>query len=93
VRGVNIYPSAVEEIIRRYSEVAEFAVEVCTRQALPEMAIQIEPHPDCPDTAALIGRLERDFESALALRVPIKPVPAGTLPRWEMKAARWKFVR
>jgi hypothetical protein len=33
--------------------------------------------------------LEKDFETAFALRVPITTVPFGTLPRFEMKGQRW----
>src|SRR5439155_23779728 len=92
VRGVNVYPSAVEEIVRGCSEVAEYQVEINTRAALPEMRIQIEPGPECADAAALRRKLERAFETALALRVPITMVPPGTLPRFEMKAKRWRRV-
>ena len=43
VRGVNIYPSAIEEIIRGLAEVAEYRVHVSTKQALTEMRVEIEP--------------------------------------------------
>jgi phenylacetate-CoA ligase len=90
IRGVNVYPSAVEEIVRSQPGVAEYQVEVSTKQTLPELSLQIEPAADCANVAELVRRLELAFETALALRVPVTLVPAGTLPRFEMKGRRWK---
>jgi transposase-like protein len=42
-----------------------------------------------PPYPTLVKRLEKSFEDAFALRVPVKTVSAGTLPRFEMKAKRW----
>src|SRR5439155_15079093 len=89
VRGVNVYPSAVEEIIRSSGEVAEYQVAVTNRKSLTELSIQIEPTPNCMDAAALRKRLEKAFQDAFALRLPVTTASPGTLPRFEMKAKRW----
>ena len=89
VRGVNVYPSAVEDIVRSCAGVAEYQVELSHRQTMPELSLQVEPAADCNDVAELVRRLERGFETALSLRVPITLVPMGTLPRFEMKGKRW----
>jgi len=89
VRGVNVFPSAIEDIIRASGDVAEYQVEVSNARSLTELIVQIEPRPGCPDPSALVKRLEKSFEDAFALRVPVKTVPTGTLPRFEMKAKRW----
>jgi phenylacetate-CoA ligase len=89
VRGVNVYPSAVDEIVRGHDDVVEYQVELSVDRAMPEISLQIEPSPRCRDIAELVRALERNFETALALRVPITTVPAGTLPRFEMKSRRW----
>ena len=89
VRGVNVFPSAVEDIILVSGDVAEYQVTVNNARSLTELSVQIEPTPSCPDSSALVKRLEKSFEEAFALRVPVKTVPAGTLPRFEMKAKRW----
>lgn len=93
VRGVNVYPSAVEEIVRGCAGVAEYRAQVNLRNSLVELSLIVEPEPDCADAPALVRTLERAFESALALRVPISLAPAGSLPRWEMKAHRWQVQR
>lgn len=89
VRGVNVYPSAVEEIIRRIGGVAEYQVRVSRKQALAELTVTVEPQPEAP--AGLAERLAAGFESHLSLRVPVTLVPAGSLPRFESKARRWTW--
>jgi len=89
VRGVNVYPSAVDEIVRGHGDVVEYQVELSVDRAMPEISLQIEPSPRCRDVAGLVRNLERSFETAMALRVPITTVPSGTLPRFEMKSRRW----
>jgi phenylacetate-CoA ligase len=90
VRGVNVYPSAVEEIVCASAGVAEYRVQIGTGQTMAELSLQIEPSPECVDAAALVRKLESAFETALSLRVPVTLVPFGTLPRFEMKARRWE---
>jgi phenylacetate-CoA ligase len=90
VRGVNVYPSAVEEIIRRVGGVAEYQVRVNRTRAMPELEVTVEPSPDGTDATALVRRLEHAFESSLALRVPVTLATAGSLPRFESKARRWR---
>lgn len=89
VRGVNIHPSAVEEIIRTLPDIAEYTVRVDTSQALAEMTVQIEPAAGCADAAALARTLEHKFEAAWSLRVPVAVAAPGELPRYELKAKRW----
>jgi phenylacetate-CoA ligase len=89
VRGVNVYPSAVEEIVRSCGQIAEFQVEICTGQSLPEMSIQIEPAPAGSNPAELADRIAGAMHDAFGLRVPVSALPPGSLPRFEAKAKRW----
>ena len=90
VRGVNIYPTAVEEIVRSFSEVAEYQVRVDKSGSLVELVLQIEPCAECADRTALVKRLQNALHTAFHLRVPVVVADAGSLPRFEMKAKRWK---
>lgn len=92
VRGVNVYPSAIEDILRAGSGVAEYRVSVHANHALAELSIEVEPMPGCPDTAALAQALEAKLHEVFALRIPVRSVGCGTLPRFEMKAQRWVRV-
>ena len=89
VRGVNVYPTAVESIVRDFSEVAEYRVHVMKVQSLTELKLEIEPVIGCTDTKTLVQRLQKAFQESLALRVPIEVSASGTLPRYELKAKRW----
>jgi phenylacetate-CoA ligase len=89
VRGVNVYPSAVEDIIRSMNGIAEYQVTVTNRDSLAELCVRVEPTPGCPDPDALVRQLEKTFHDVFALRVPVIAMPAGNLPRFEMKAKRW----
>lgn len=89
IRGVNIYPSAVEEIIRGFPEVAEYQVTVSSGKALAEIKIEIEPTTTCANPQAVAEGLQRKLESAWSLRVPVSSVTSGSLPRYELKARRW----
>jgi phenylacetate-CoA ligase len=89
VRGVNLYPSAVENVVRSCGEIAEFRVETHVERALTEMSVQIEPAASCADEAALSHKVSAALQYAFGLRVAVSCVPAGTLPRFEAKARRW----
>jgi phenylacetate-CoA ligase len=89
VRGVNVYPSLVEEIVRSFAEVNEYRVQLDCRQAMVELSVEIETVVDCQDSLAVASRLEEAFQAALNLRIDVNSLPHGSLPRFEMKAARW----
>jgi len=89
VRGVNVYPSAVEEIVRAFEDVSEYRVHITEEDALTQMRVEIESTLQCADPPALAARVEKAFETTLLLRVPVSTVPPGALPRFELKAKRW----
>lgn len=89
VRGVNIYPSAVEEVMRGMGEITEYRVTVDSTGSLPELSLEIEPDRDCADAEDLVRRAQAKLHAAFHLRIPVTPARAGSLPRFEMKSARW----
>jgi phenylacetate-CoA ligase len=87
IRGVNVYPTAVEKIIRGFPEVVEFQVVQTTRQSMAELEVMIEADGKArPDLAE---RVQRELADAFTLRIPVKMVEAGELPRFEFKSRRW----
>src|ERR1700691_1030283 len=89
VRGVNVYPSAVENIVRGFDAIGEYRVEIQNQRTLPELSIQVEAAPAHAHDATLAHRLEAALTNAFALRIPVSVVSQGALPRFEMKARRW----
>lgn len=92
VRGVNLYPSAVEEVLRRFPDVAEYRVEIRTVASMAEASLQVEPCAELEDAHRLCDHVQGALREAFNLRIPVRPVPPGTLPRWELKARRWVTV-
>jgi len=89
VRGNNVFPSAVDQVVRSHAAVAEYRVAVTEGGGLTEMRIEVEPTPDAEDPAAVCRAVELSLRDALHLRVPVRPAAVGALPRFEMKANRW----
>jgi phenylacetate-CoA ligase len=83
VRGVNVYPSALESIVREFPEVAEFRITVTRAGALDELALEVETAAD-----GCAARVALALYTRLNLRVVVQAVPPGELPRWELKARR-----
>lgn len=92
VRGVNVYPSAVDNILRGFEAVREYRVEIQNHRTLPELSIQVEPGPQHMHDSTLAHRLEAALTNAFALRIPVGVVAPGSLARFEMKARRWIYT-
>jgi phenylacetate-CoA ligase len=86
IRGNNFYPSALENVLRRFPEVVEYRVTIDRAAPLAEMRIEIEASAD---VAAKIRDVIRD---ELMFRAAVERVAAGTLPRFEMKAQRIRVL-
>jgi phenylacetate-CoA ligase len=83
VRGVNVFPSAIEGIVRRHPAIEEFRIEVFREAELDEIRLLVEARQ--PSAAPLVREALR---CDLGIRVDVVPVPLGSLPRWELKAKR-----
>lgn len=86
LRGVNIYPSAIEAIVRTFN-VDEFRMVRTRNGALDELIVEIEA------SEVVASGLAAAFRERLAVRIPTRVVPSGTLPRWELKAKRLVDLR
>jgi len=89
VRGVNVYPSAVEAIVRRFTEITEYRATVTTKGALSELSVEIEVRPGRDGAAAVTDQLSAALRESLGLTVPLRVLDAGVLPRFEMKSRRF----
>jgi phenylacetate-CoA ligase len=90
IRGVNIFPSAIEAIVREFPQVTEFAVDLYSVESMDEFEIKVEVAGD-PSTSsgqAIVDALAREASTRLGLRVPVTLVAPDTLPRFELKAKR-----
>jgi phenylacetate-CoA ligase len=84
IRGMNVYPSAIEEAVRGVSGSGEFRITFYTEPGgMDEIKLEVE----LPDGGAA-RRLQETMRQQLGLRVRVVPVTHGTLPRMDGKARR-----
>ena len=90
VRGTNVYPRAVEAIVREFSEVDEFQIHLFTAESIrDEIEILVEIPDSSADADSICGRISTELSQAHeGLRFPVRKVEDGTLPRFELKAKR-----
>ena len=85
VRGVNVFPSAIEGIVRRFPAVDEFVIEVYRRGQLDEVRLLLEVRGQA---GAVVASVQEAVRVDLGIRVEAVPVPGQSLPRYELKARR-----
>jgi phenylacetate-CoA ligase len=91
VRGVNVFPSALEGIVRRFAVVDEFQIEVFRRGVLDEVRLLLEIDANAGRAESVRATVDGVTEAVrrdLGIRVEVTAVPAQTLPRYELKARR-----
>lgn len=88
VRGVNLYPSAVDNLIRSFPDIVEYEVEIRRVAGLDDLRVKIEAINGC--AADPVRAVTEAFRAQLNIRVGVECVPAGSLPRYEFKARRFK---
>jgi phenylacetate-CoA ligase len=93
VRGNNVFPTAVEAVLRRFPELAEFRLTVHEDGALTQVTLELEPAPQVGGDAGqeLCQRVGSAIHETLSFRANVVVVAPGALPRFELKARR--FVR
>lgn len=87
VRGVNIFPSAIDDIIRGFPEIVEYRLTVARRDSLDTMRLEVEDQLDDPHRVAI------ELQVRLGLRVDVIAAPIGSLPRFEGKGRRVLDIR
>jgi phenylacetate-CoA ligase len=89
IRGVNVFPSAVENVVREFPEIEEFRIEALQQSALPELKLTLEPGPEFASSTGLAERVSQRFRESIGLRPQVEVVSPGTLPRFDLKARRF----
>ena len=92
VRGVNVYPSSIDAMIREVGGIAEYRATVRQRRQMVEVELEVEPEPGREPDVLRLG-LQDLFQRRLSLRIPVRMAPTGSLPRYELKANRFTLER
>ena len=88
VRGVNVFPSVLEGIVRRFDDVVEFRIEAYTERGMDALRCIIEPRAGV-DGAGLARAVGEAIHRDIGIRAALDVVEPGGLPRFELKAKRF----
>ncbi len=83
IRGVNVFPSSVEHILRSFPEIVEYRMTAFKDGEMDALRVEIEDRLGQPD------RVAKELKLRLGLSVEVGTVPVGTLPRFEAKGKRF----
>jgi phenylacetate-CoA ligase len=83
IRGMNVYPAAIEQILHSFPEVVEYRITARNRGALDEIIVEVEDHLHEP------ARIAQELQLKLGLNIDVRNVSAMSLPRFEGKGQRF----
>ncbi len=83
VRGVNIFPSSIEQIIRSFPEVVEYRLTATRNGEMDQLKLEIEDRLQKPE------RISEELQVRLGLKIEVALAPMGSLPRFEGKGKRF----
>lgn len=83
IRGVNVFPSSIEQIVHSFPEVEEFRLTAYRADEMDQLTIEIEDRLEQP------ARVAEELRLRLGLKVTVECMPLGSLPRHEGKSRRF----
>ena len=96
IRGTNVFPSAIEGVVRKFESIREFQIVLWKKNYIDEVTVKLEPLPNTPadeqqKLAIDIGKELSEAQEGLRFNVEI--VEPGTLPIFELKSKRLVDLR
>ena len=89
IRGVNVYPTQIEELILSFPELTpHYQIELRKKGNLDEVIISVEHNPATPARKESGRELEHKIKMFIGISATINISAPGTLPRSEGKAKR-----
>jgi phenylacetate-CoA ligase len=94
IRGINVYPRAVEEVLMADPDLGpNYAIIVDRRGPLPELEARVEIAREGVDAEVVRERVQRTLAETVRLRLEVYVGPPGSLPRPELGKAKRVFER
>lgn len=87
IRGVNVFPTSIEQILRGFPEVVEYRLTAVKRGEMDAISVEVEDRKQEPK------RIAEELQLRLGLKVDVQLVEPGTLPRFEGKGRRFVDAR
>lgn len=89
IRGENVFPSSIEEVLRNEGYHDEYRIVVTREGSLDELTVRVEAPERDRDRTRLSDALRR----VVGLRCEVEFVDVGSLPRSELKSRRVDDLR
>jgi phenylacetate-CoA ligase len=94
VRGVNVFPSAIEAVVRAFDELHdEYEIVVDERRDLPRLHVRVELKPGLSTDEGVRARVDRALAVAIRVSASVELVPFGTFPRADARSKKRRVVR
>ena len=89
IRGTNVYPTAVENLIGGVAGLTNhYELHIARPDVFDEMTVKVEASSAGADRAALASALDTHLHRSLGVRLGVDVLEPGTLPRYELKTRR-----
>ena len=89
VRGVNLYPSVIDDLVRAHTEIVEYEVNIRRVKGMDDLLIKLETAAEFESVAT---SLQNAFRESFNIGITLEHAAAESLPRYEFKARRYKRV-
>ena len=94
IRGVNVFPSQIEDVMKTFPQVSSwYQIELTRQGALDAVTLKVEPEQgfDFDEISAITAvqkQIQDKLKSALSIGIKVKIVEPMSIPRSEGKAKR-----
>jgi phenylacetate-CoA ligase len=89
VRGVNVYPAAIDNLLKALPSVVEYEVEIRRVEEMDDLLLKVETSGEVA-FAEIERAIRTSFRTQLNIRVNVEQAPPLSLPRYEFKARRFR---
>ena len=95
VKGVNVFPAAVEDIVREFTEISEFQIVIYTERDIDQVKVKIDFQPEVGEARCQVLKkaLAEKLYKAHRLSFKVEIAEPGSLPRFELKSKRLLDLR
>jgi phenylacetate-CoA ligase len=96
LRGVNLFPTQIEEIVLAVPGLStNFVLELTRPAHMDELVVIVEPEPGTDRTRvdAAARELRREIKTRIGSSVGVRTAEVGTLPRSQGKMRRLRDLR
>jgi phenylacetate-CoA ligase len=96
VLGVNVFPSAIRDVVSGFHPRTTGEIQILLEKPGPKVDPPLKVRAECagqpPVSSELKEEIERKIRATLTVAASVELVPAGTLPRYEMKGQLVKLL-